>query len=443
MNFQNKNIKLYAHTQEKLDAINYYYKTWFKIVKSQKAYIIDAFAGTGYVEIENNDKKVYGSALIAVDLLKKDTNNNLNLLFTNINKTECEILGKNVIECISKKEFGKECSSRVQIIEGDWYDSFSRISMSIQDGISLFLLDPYGIDSMPWNKVEYLIKRGKSEFGYKESGFEVLINWAWHAIRRQIGKYFNEEDYERTSLDNFFSPLDWRNIVGKYPKNIFRDNLDIEIEKLRERLLFAYVRSFFKYFKYVKIHDVYRRKKSKENYYKERGKVVYCLIFASNYSDALDIIDVKFKQYRDTKIYFTLPKGQETLSKFVPMREEKDVKENVEKININIKIKKVEEDLGDKLYSKSKEIIKFLYKRKNYDYGCIDFALLKEFNINEGTYLPYLLRNNIIKFRSRRSKKGNVGKFYYISHPRLVDRSEYLFFNDNRYIFEEEEFKKF
>ena len=78
--------------QEKLEELNYYYKTWFKIVKSQKAYIIDGFAGTGYVEIEGNNKLIPGSALLAVDLLKKDTNNNLNLLFTNIDRNECDTL---------------------------------------------------------------------------------------------------------------------------------------------------------------------------------------------------------------------------------------------------------------------------------------------------------------------------------------------------------------
>ncbi len=257
LNFQSNNIKFHAHTQEKLDAINYYYKTWFKIVKSQKAYIIDAFAGTGYVEIEGNDKFIPGSALLGVDLLKKDTNNNLNLLFTNINKNECNTLRTNVSEYVSRNKICEDCSSRIQIIEGDWSDSISKINLSILDGISLFLLDPYGINSMPWIKVENLIKRGKSEFGYKESGFEVLINWAWHAIRRQIGYYLNKEEYERKSLNNFFHPVNWRKIVDKYPKDIFRDNLDQEIEKLRKELFFAYIKNFFKYFKYVKIHDVY------------------------------------------------------------------------------------------------------------------------------------------------------------------------------------------
>lgn len=443
MSISRNNIKFPVHTQEKLDEINYYYKTWFKIVKNQMAYIVDAFAGTGYVEIEGDDKLLPGSALLAVDLFKKDDNSNLNLVFININKKECDILRTNVSECIFKNKISREAISRIQIIEGDWSGSIRNLNLSTQGGISLFLLDPYGIDSMPWIKVENLLKRGKSEFDYKESGFEILINWAWHAIRRQIGNYYTEENFERKSLDNFFNPVDWRKIVDKYPKNIFKANMDDKVEELRKELLYTYIRNFFNYFKYVKIHDVYRRKKSKEIHYQERGKVVYSLIFASNYYDALDIIDVKFKQYRETQVYSTLPQGQKTLSEFIPTKQNKKTKESVERINIDAKIKKLEEDLGDKLYIKSKEIIKFLYGRKSYDYSCVDFALYDEFNIDEDTYIPYLLRNNIIKVRYRRSRKGIVGKYYYLSHSRLVDRGEYLFFNDKRYIFQEGQFKEF
>lgn len=437
------NIKFPAHTQEKLDEINYYYKTWFKIVKNQKAYIVDAFAGTGYVEIGGNKKIIAGSALIAVDLFKKDDKNNLNLVFTNINIMECDKLKKNVSEYLLRNKISKDIISRIQIIEGDWSDSICNLNLSTQDGISLFLLDPYGIDSLPWSKVENLIKRGKSEFGHKESGFEVLINWAWHTIRRQIGKYFTEENFERKSLDNFFNPVAWRKIVDKYPKNIFKDNLDDKVEELRKELLLAYIRNFFNYFKYVKIHDVFRRKKSKDIHYQERGKIVYSLIFASNYYDALDIIDIKFKQYRDTKIYSSLPRGQKDLSEFIQLKSKKQTIKKSEIINIDKKIKNLEEELGDNLFSKSKEIIKFLYRRKNYDYGCFDFVLFNKFKINKSSYIPYFLKKNIIQVRNKKSKSGLVGKYYYLSHPRLIDRGEYLFFNDKRYFFTEGRFKEF
>lgn len=437
------NITFPAHTKEKLDEINYYYKTWFKIVKNQKTYIVDAFAGTGYVEIEGDTKEIPGSALIAVDLFKKDEYENLNLVFTNINEKECDKLRNNVLDYLLRNKISNDAISRIQIIEGDWSDSICNFNLSTQDGISLFLLDPYGIDSLPWSKVKNLIERGKSKFGHKESGFEVLINWAWHTIRRQIGKYYTEENFERRSLDNFFNPVSWRDIADKYPKNIFKEKLEEKIEELREELLLAYIRSFFKYFKYVKIHDVFRRKKSKEIHYKERGKVVYSLIFASNYYDALDIIDIKFKQYRDTKIYSSLPPGQRDLSKFVKIKTTIKPISKSEKININKKIKNLEDELGDNLYTKSKEIIKFLYGRKNYDYGCYDFFLYKKLKVNKSTYIPYLLKKNIIQVRKKTSKKGNVGNYYYLSHPRLVDRGEYLFFNDKRYFFAEGRFKEF
>ena len=104
MTFPKNHIKFPGHTQEKLDGINYYYKTWFKIVKGQKAYIIDAFSGTGYVEIEGDDKIVRGSALLAVDLLKKDDNHNLKLNFINIQREECNYLRSNISDYISKNK---------------------------------------------------------------------------------------------------------------------------------------------------------------------------------------------------------------------------------------------------------------------------------------------------------------------------------------------------
>lgn len=63
---------------------------------------------------------------------------------------------------------------------------------------------------------------------------------------------------------------------------------------------------------------MHSRKKDKDEYLKKRGKLKYFLIFASNYQPALDIIDAKFKEYRDKKFYTKLPKTQKTLTEFIP-----------------------------------------------------------------------------------------------------------------------------
>lgn len=442
------NLRFPEHTEEKLEGIKYYGNKWFLIVKSQKVYVVDCNAGTGYCIIEGKPTKILGSALIAVDLFKKDGQHNLKVFLIEKERQQYELLENNISAYISKNNINAKIGSEIIIINDDWTAHIDGILNKTKDGIRLFLLDPFGIKSMPWDKVNFLIKNGMSEFGYKESGFEVLINWAWHKIRRDLGIYYKKRlenqnlIYKFTNLDNFFGPVNWREIANRFLNNIFIDNLDDQIEELAYELIKAYVKKFFNYFKFVKVHPIHSRKKRKEAHLRDKGKIKYFLIFASNYHGALDIIDIPFKKSREVKVFSTPPKDQQTLHKWgLNIKKRNNLTTNGE-ITIEEKIKRLEEELGTNFYSKNKEIIEFLYGQKHYDYGCPDFVLFNEFNIDQYTYLPFLLDNNIIGKRKKRSKSGNVNNYYYLIHPILVDRREYLFLKDKVYEFKDGDFKE-
>jgi len=430
-------LKFKEHTKEKLDEINYYYKTWFKIVKRQNCYIIDTYAGTGYDYI--GSEKLLGSALLAVDLFKTDLLNNLKIILIQIEPDECELLERNVLDFISKNNLSISLNKDIQIYRKDWVHVIDEIINNTKDGIRLFFLDPYGNKSIPWNELKKLVSQGKSEFGYKESGIEVLINWAWHGARRLIGKHFQdrlshlkEDRTEIENLNNFFGSLNWKQIVNKYNPTIFNEKNDGEIEKLGDELVQEYIKPFFEYFRYICIHPVYARVKTKRKGIKKRGKIFYYLIFASNYIDAPKIISKKFKEYINKNYY--LPKSQEDLSKF--LGNITPIKSPTKRITINDKIKNLEEKLKVKLSSKSIAIIKFLYRRRSQDYGYFDFALYNEFNIDEfDSDLNYLLTKNILEERKRNFKSGGVGNYFYLNHKKLVNRNDYLYFKEKIFLY--------
>lgn len=448
------NLIFPEHTKEKLDALNYYYNLWFYIVKSQKCYIIDCNAGTGYVEIRNQDKKILGSSLLGLKLFNDDKRKNLTLFLVEKVQNNYDLLKKNISEYIQNNKIPAKLDNNIILYNSDWSTAIEDIINKTHDGIRLFFLDPYAIKSLPWDKLLQLIKKGKSEYGYKESGIEILVNWAWHAIRRKLGKYYSYKDLksknkdlsapkEMKILDDFFGQVKWKKIADDYPNNIFKINREDKIEELRDKLMKAYIKDFFKYFRYVKIHSVYSRKKGKKNHFQVRGKVKYFLIFATNYQPALKIIDKKFKEYRDRKVFFTLPRTQQNLIKYIPnpLKEVK-LKKKI-KITINDKIKNLENEIGKKLYHKTKDVIKYLYKRKHYDYGAFDFALCNAFDIDENTYIPFMIEHKILGVRVKKAWKGYEGKYYYICHPRLVDRNNYLFFNQKRFLVQKGNFTEY
>ncbi len=84
-----------------------------------------------------------------------------------------------------------------------------------------------------------------------------------------------------------------------------------------------------------------------------------------------------------------------------------------------------------------------MYEKKNYDYGCYDFILFEEIKIDENHYnIQFLLDNNIIAIRNKIAKSGFPGKYYYLYHPTLVDRREYLFYDDKVFLFENKKLKE-
>ena len=448
------NLVFPEHTKEKLDALNYYYNLWFYIVKSQKCNIIDCNAGTGYVEVRNQNESVLGSSLLGVILFKNDDRKNLTLFLVEKEQKNYELLQKNISEYIKENKISAQQDKQIFLFNSDWASVIESIIGLTHDGKKLFFLDPFAIKSLPWEKLLSLIKMGKSELGYKESGIEILINWAWHAIRRKLGKYYSYKDLKSKNkdlsapeeikiLDEFFGPINWKKIANEYTNNIFKAKMKFKIEELRDKLIKTYVKGFFKYFRYIKIHSVYSRKKGKKNHLRIRGKVKYFLIFATNYQPALKIIDIKFKEYRDRKIFSTLPSTQKDLSEYIPNSANLTKRQKKIKITIDNKIINLEYDLGMNLFGKTKEIIKFLYGRKHYDYGAFDFALYKTIGIDENSYIPFMIENKILGVRKKRSWSGYEGNYYFLCHPRLVDRNEYLFFNEKRYLFQKGKFVEF
>ena len=104
----------------------------------------------------------------------------------------------------------------------------------------------------------------------------------------------------------------------------------------------------------------------------------------------------------------------------------------------------LEKELNIELYANNKVIIKQLYRRKNYDYGIFEIFLYQEFSLKEAeSSLDYLKGFNIIDVRNKRTKKtGKVFKYWYLTHPLLVDRSQYLFLNGIKYKFSDTNYER-
>ncbi len=80
-----------------------------------------------------------------------------------------------------------------------------------------------------------------------------------------------------------------------------------------------------------------------------------------------------------------------------------------------------------------------LYKKRNQDYGCFDFILYNEFNIDrENGELKFLINRDVINIRTKKAKSSDyVGDFVYLDHQSLVNRESYLYYNDSIYIFKD------
>ncbi len=425
------------HTEEKLESWRKYTNDWFDIVSSQKCCIIDCYAGTGYNTIKG--KKLSGSSLIAVSLCEKKRRDNFKVYLVEKDENKYKRLKENIKNYIRENKLKLQIGSDIKIYNDDWRTLINDIIDETSDRIRFFFFDPYAAKSLSWNDLLLLLKKGKSSFGYKETGIEILLNWPWHTIRRKLGIYYKSKISPSSNtkaeigiLDSFFGDIDWKKIADKYDTYIFKNNNHDQINKLRDDLLFKYCKSIKQYFKYVKIHSVYSRKKSKIEDVLEKGKVKYHLIFASNYYGALDLIDKGFKKYRDMDFFST---SQQPLAKFCESKTK--VEENAkELITFEERIIRLESELGTEIWVKNKEIIEFLYKKPTQDYGCYEFVLEKEFNVNNSPYLlKFLLDNDIIGCRTKVAKKGFMGDFYYLIHPLLVDRKEYLFYDDKSFIF--------
>jgi three-Cys-motif partner protein len=446
-------LKFPLHTKEKLDIIEYYYKIWFNIVsKKQNAYIVDTHAGTGYNQIDKSPTKRPGSAILAVDLFRKKGNFDFKVFLNQKSNEQCELLKNNIKSHIQDNNISARIDKDIFFFQDDWKNVIDEILERTRDGIRFCFIDPTGIKSVPWIEVKKVFKKGRDEFKNKESGFEVLLNWAWHKIVRDLGYYFkaraagrlDDKDPFFTNLNNFFGPVRWMEIVSKYPNNIFDDNLEDLINNLSNDLLMEYSKMIFKYFNYISIHPVHYRKKSGTPNVRYKGKIKYFLVFATNYREAYEIIDYKFCESRGIEVFIKGPDPQQSILKWCHEEKVNQIVKEDKHQTIEDKIELLQKELNIELYSNNELIIKHLYRRKNYDYGNFEIYIHKDSGIKQDRYsLTFLKDNNIIDVKSKRSKKtGTVFKFWYLIHPILVDRSEYLFIDGIKYRFCNEKFIK-
>lgn len=446
-------LKFPLHTKEKLDIIEYYYRIWFKIVsKKQNAYIIDTHAGTGYNQIDKSPRKRLGSAILAVDLFREKGNFDFKVFLNQKSNEQSELLRNNIKSHIQDNNISARIDEDIFFFQDDWKNVVNEILERTRDGIRFCFIDPTGIKSVPWIELKKVFKEGKDEFNNKESGFEVLLNWAWHKIVRDLGYYFkaraagrlDDKDPFFTNLNNFFGPVRWMEIVSKYQNNIFDDNLKDLINNLRNDLLMEYSKMIFNYFNYISIHPVHYRKKSGTPNVRYKGKTKYFLIFATNYREAYEIIDYKFCESRGIEIFRKGPDPQQSILKWCHEEKINQIVKEDKHHTIEDKIELLKKELNIELYSNNELIIKHLYRRKNYDYGNFEIYIHKDSGIKQDKCsLTFLKDNNIIDVKSKRSKKtGTVFKFWYLIHPILVDRSEYLFIDGIKYKFCNEEFIK-
>lgn len=443
-------LQFFKHTIEKLDSWKKYANDWFDIVRSQKCCIIDCYAGTGYNNIKGLNKKVMGSSLVAVSLFKKYSPENLKVYLVEKDKENHQKLIENVKKYIMDNNLNSKIGTDIKIFNDDWKAIINDLINETNDRIRLYFFDPFAMKSLSWNDLSLLLEKGKSPYNYKETGIEVLINWPWHAIRRKIGIYFTSKTNpkpisnlgaEIEILNSFFGEFNWKEIADKYNPDIFKKHDREKVKELRNELLFEYSKLIKQYFKYVKIHSVYSRKKGKKGNVIQKGTVKYHLIFASNYYGALDLIDRGFRKYRE-KDFFS--KHQQSLTKYYEKMVENNVENNEKTITIHDRILSLERELEEEIWQKNKDIIEFLYEKWTQDYGCYDFVLKNQFHVNDYPYLlKFLLDKGIVAVRTKISKTGYIGDFYYLIHPFLVDRNEYLFYDKKHYLYKDGEFQVF
>ena len=447
-------LKFPLHTQEKLDIIEYYYKVWFRIVnKRQNAYIIDTHAGTGFNQIDGSPKKRLGSAIIAINLFKKKGKYEFKVFLNQKNKEQFSLLKNNIKKYIQEHKIEAMIQEDIIFFQDDWKNIINEILARTRDGIRFCFIDPTGIKTVPWIEIEKTIREGKDEFNNKESGFEVLLNWAWHKIVRDLGIYYkakatgklNEAEPFFSNLNNFFGPVDWREIASKYPNNIFDNNREDLITELSNDLLMEYSKNIHYYFNYISIHPVHYRKKSETPNIKYKGKVKYFLILATNYREAYEIIDYKFIESRGVKIFREGTQIQHSILEWCPKKDENmHIIQQEKPLTIDEKIELLEKELNIELDENNKLIIKHLYHRKSYDYGNYERFICIDSGIEKDQFsLIYLKDNNIIDVKKRRAKSsGRLHNFWYLTHPFLVDRNQYLFLNGLKYKFSNNIFEK-
>jgi len=211
-----------------------------------------------------------------------------------------------------------------------------------------------------------------------------------------------------------------------YPPSVFDPkSRDAEkIKELSEELVKAYILKISEYFRYISIHAVRHRIKSDIKDILLSGENFYYLIFASNHPKAPKIINTKFYEFINKPFY---SKTQKCLNEFINGEKRAPIQRTPKLRNLSIN-----------LNNKERDIIKYLYQQRNYDFGCFEYLLLRDLKIKKNDrILAHLKEEKIIEKIDRRSKKGNLMKFYRLIHPKLINRNNYLYFDKRIFLIED------
>lgn len=318
----------------KYDFLRSYYTLWNLITKTRPRVIVDTHAGTGVVELvgkknilnERNNKTIYGSALLAI-LKTLKISNNLTIILNESNpkhysnlKNYVDNFKQNGVPIFIKKkdEFyykSLETKRKRKLKDKENWEfpespdekpsrGFSKIHIlskaniithpkeieeiideifqkylkpvekrdRIIKPIALFLVDPCG--SVGWKDViEKICKRSN-----KEEGTELILNWSWEAINRNLTTEFKNEMLSR--------------IYGTSIEKIEEEFKEINS---MDAFLKKYIEQLEKYFKHVIHVGVPRDRKIRP---KMSSHKKYFLLFCTNNESALSLGGSKTKNIK-------------------------------------------------------------------------------------------------------------------------------------------------
>ena len=186
------------HTRQKHAFLEEYLKIWSEQVGKKKISIptfsiFDLHASYGWCHCKDSDKTWKGSALLSADCLKNYPKGRL-LFMNTYNPVEGElhtqktILNKNISDC----QLPARIETKITTLQIN--ETVEKAISSLDPKYpSLWILDPYKAQDLPWSVVEKICKL-KGDYGGKGRRPELFINLMTHALQRSSGKDDLKED---------------------------------------------------------------------------------------------------------------------------------------------------------------------------------------------------------------------------------------------------------